>query len=222
MSEILLGHTPEILEAIGPPKLPLLKRIICGCDDVIHSLVFEFVNGERRGLCLDEHNEPLSLMDDSNIDRRIGANWVDIAYGDYIIAINGHNLNLNKFLCHSVTLQFKSGFEVTYRSKNKGWQGDRFNYDVLPTNLVTNLVFLTNGTMPAIGVKTTSIHLAITPENVSLLPTQHRQQIIKLFMIFNKHLLLDRDNGESSNAISSHVGWIIISYICGYHLYKET
>mmetsp|Transcript_23631 Transcript_23631/g.29780 ORF Transcript_23631/g.29780 Transcript_23631/m.29780 type:complete len:212 (+) Transcript_23631:51-686(+) len=211
MSEILeVGHT-QILEAIGPPTFPLLKRVICGCDDAIHSLVFEFINGERRGLCLDEHNEPLSIMDDSNIDRRIGADWVDIIYGDYIVAIEGYNLNANEFLCHSVTLQFKSGFKVTYQSKKQAWRGDPFNYHVPPTKLVTNLVFLTNGTMPAIGVNTTSIHLAITRENVSLLPSQHRQLIIKLFIIFNKYSVADQE-----------VCWNILSYICGHHLYNQT
>ena len=222
MDEILeASYTPEILEAIEPPEFPLIRRIIGGFDNVIHSLVFEFVNGERRGLCLDERNEPLRVMDDSNITRRIGENWIDINYGDYIVAISGFDLNQNKFLCHSVTLQFKSGFEVTFESKKQAWRGDSFHYKVPPTKLVTNLVFLTNGTMPAIGVNTTSIHLPIRKEYVSLLPDQHRGRIIKLFMTFNRFLLEDDDIKKSFNLLPYEVGWKIISYVCGYDLHES-
>ena len=86
MSQILeIGQVPTILEALGPPAFPLLKRVIAGFDEAIHSLVFEFINGERRGLCLDENNEPLSVMNDANISNRIRGDWININYGDYII-----------------------------------------------------------------------------------------------------------------------------------------
>jgi hypothetical protein len=222
MAEILeMDDTPEIIEADEPPVFPLLKRVIGGFDEVIHSLVFEFVNGERRGLCLDEKNETLSVMDDSNIHRRAGTDWIDIEYGDYIVAINGFNLKQQEFLCHSVTLSFKSGFKVTFQSKNEDWRGEQFKYDVPSTKLVTNLLFFSNGTLPAIGVNTTSIHLPIVKENITLLPQQHKQRVIKLFMIFNRILFGDENNEETLSLLPFEIGWNIISYICGYQLFEN-
>lgn len=220
MSGILfdVGDGPTILEAIGPPSFPLLKRIAGGYDEVVHSLVFEFVDGERRGLCLDEKNEPLSVMDDANIARRIRSDWANVEYGDYIIAVSGFNSNRNEFLCHSVTLLFKSGSKITYQSNKVSSKGDRFHITLPPTKLLTNLVFLTNGTMPAVGVKTTSIHLPITKEYISLLPKMYRQRIIKLFMTLNRILLKVGENKEIYNSITYDIYWSIISYICGYHL----
>lgn len=219
MAEILeVGYVPLILEAAGPPSFPLIRRIIFGYDEVIHSLVFEFVDGQRRGLCLDEKNEPLSVMDESNIVQRIGADWIDIEYGDYIVAISGFNSNRNNFLCHSVTLQFKSGLEVTIKSNVKAWRGEPFFFNVPQSKLVTNLVFLTNGTMPAVGVNTTSIHLPMMKENILLLPKPYRERIIKLFMIFNRFCLPDVGKGKYHKLLPSEIGWNIISYICAYHL----
>ena len=145
MSEILqIVHTPHILEAIGPPANPLLKRIIAGYnDEVIHSLIFEFANGERRGLCLDDKNDPLSIMDDSNIIARVGTAWINIDHGDYIVQVEGFNSNINKFLCHSVSLQFNSGFNVSFQSRKEDCNGGNFIYTVPPDKLITNLVFLT-------------------------------------------------------------------------------
>ena len=219
MTEILeVGYAPQILEAIGPPSFPLLKRIIYGSDEVIHSLIFEFVNGERRGLSLDEKNEPVSVMDDSNIFQRIGTDWIDIEYGDYIVAISGFNSNRSNFLCHSVTLQFKSGSEVTIKSNKKMWRGEPFFFNVPPSKLVTNLVFLTNGTMPAVGVNTTSIHLPIEKENMPLLPNTYRERVIKLFMIFNRLWLPNETEDVHNNLLPFELGWEIVGYICAYNL----
>lgn len=223
MSEILdVVSIPETLEALGPPKVPLLKRIIAGSnDEVIHSLVFEFVSGERRGLCLDENNEPLSVLDDANIQSRIGSDWTSIEYGDYIVEISGFNLDRDEFLCHSVTLQFKSGNEVPFISTNKATKGTPFNYTVPKSSLVTNLVFLF-GSMHAIGVKTTSVHLPLMKENMALLPKAYKRSIMHLFLIFKRFLVVDNQNEPSSNLLLPYeIGWKIISFLCGYHLHDE-
>ena len=213
------SSVPDTIEALGPPKVPLLKRVIAGCDEAIHSLVFEFIGGERRGFCLDENNEPLSLMDDTNIQSRIGADWIDIQYGDYIVGISGYNLNREEFLCHSVTLKFQSGNEVLFSSTNKALKGIAFSYIVPRTSLVTNLVFLF-GKIHIIGVKTTTIHLPLMKENLSLLPKEYKISILNLFLIFKRFLVVESYNDQSVNLLLPYeVGWKIISFLCGYHIH---
>ncbi len=213
-------NVPETLEALGPPTIPLLKRVIAGSDDnVIHSFIFEFVNGERRGFCLDENNEPLSILDDANIEGRVGNNWIDIKCGDYIVGINGFNLNGGQFLCHSVTLLLKSGNQVPFTSTKKTFKGTPFTYTV-PRGLVTNLVFLF-GNLHAIGIKTTSIHLPLTKENIKLLPKEHKQSILTLFLIFKRVLVVDNHCHNVNLMLPYEVGWKIIGYISGYDVHHE-
>mmetsp|Transcript_18327 Transcript_18327/g.26758 ORF Transcript_18327/g.26758 Transcript_18327/m.26758 type:complete len:236 (+) Transcript_18327:203-910(+) len=195
-----------IIEALGPPELPLLRRINVGIDQAIRSLVFEFVDGSRRGLCLNNNNEPLVGLSDENISN-VGGDWVDIDYGDFIISVSGNHLNQGRFLCHSILLSFRSGRVLSFESHHKHWSGESFHFEIADTKLVTNLVFVANGMLQGIGVITTTMHLPISIDSVSQLPRQIQNRLRLILMAFNM-----------TNTLPLAVSWRILSFLNGFQI----
>ncbi len=174
----------SIVEAIGPPDLPLLHRINIGVSNAIHSVVFEFIDESRRGLCVNQYNEPIDLTD-ANI-KSSGGEWVGIEKGDYIQHVSGYNFNQGNFLCHSIYFGLKSGGTLRFESSNKNLRGGYFHFDIEERSLVCNLIFLTNGTLPSIGIVRTSLHLPVLPRHASLLPTHLRKRLSDMLVILSK------------------------------------
>ena len=203
------------IEAIGPPKLPLLKRINAGYENAIHCLVFEFLDDSRRGFCLSVDNEPLSLTDENIASR--GGDWVDIRHGkhgDFIRCVKGANLKHPRFLCHNITIIFASGQEVSFHPPDQTLKGENFSFDIAETKLVTNLLFLSNGSLSAIGVVTTSMHLPIHLSSVHLLPEKCRKQLLVVLMCLSKMGTAEDD----ASSLPIEVRWRILSFLNGYQL----
>ncbi len=174
----------SIVEAIGPPDLPLLHRINVGVSNAIHCVVFEFIDESRRGLCVDQYNEPIDLTD-ANIKSR-GGEWMYIEEGDYIQHISGYNFNQGNFLCHSIYFGLKSGSTLQFESKNKNLRGNYFHFVIEEKSLLCNLIFLTNGTLPSIGIVRTTLHLPVLPRHASLLPVHLRKRLSDMLLILSK------------------------------------
>lgn len=195
-----------IIESLGPPELPLLRRVNVSVGRALHSFVLEFVDGSRRGLCLNNNSEPLADLSDENISNA-GGEWVDIDYGDFIISISGNHSNQDRFLCHSVLLSFKSGRVLSFESRSKAWMGESFHFEIADTQLVTNLVFVANGMLQGIGVVTTTMHLPISTCNISQLPRKIQDRLRLILMVFNR-----------IDAFPTEMLWRILSFLNGFQI----
>lgn len=203
-----------IIEAIGPPQLPVLKRINVGIgESSIHCLVLEFVDGSRRGLCLCSNNEPMPLIEE-NIRKR-GGNWVDIERGDYITCVSGYNLNSGRFLCHSIRLGMKYGSDVSFEVNSKEYRGGAFHFNIDKTSLVCNLIFLTNGTLASLGIVRTSLHLPVLPRYADLLPESYKKCLSDTLFFLS---IVRVSNGNTLLAMPLEVRWRIVSFINGFGL----
>eukprot|EP00539_Tryblionella_compressa_P008140 CAMPEP_0178761924 /NCGR_PEP_ID=MMETSP0744-20121128/16266_1 /TAXON_ID=913974 /ORGANISM="Nitzschia punctata, Strain CCMP561" /LENGTH=296 /DNA_ID=CAMNT_0020416563 /DNA_START=250 /DNA_END=1140 /DNA_ORIENTATION=+ len=120
------------------PELFMIKRVKACIGWAVHGLVLEFIDGVTRSGFVSDVS---SIYDDEGIKRRRSTEWIDIAEGDYIVAIYGYNLARTCFLCHTLTLKMASGQIIEFASQHEPWKGEPFSFSVPETALVHHISF---------------------------------------------------------------------------------
>ena len=115
------------------PNAVLLKRV-CACWGwAIHGLVFEYWDGRRTGLLLNNDGIVMGL-EDAHIARRSDReSWQDVEYGDCITAFEGHLLSgAEPYICYDITLRMASGKALSFSANHLAWRGEEFRINVQP------------------------------------------------------------------------------------------
>jgi len=189
------------------PQIPLIKCIHLGKGWAVHSIVFEFVNGERRGFCLENNCTATSLYDDDAINRRAPHTEV-VNYGEYIVQIHGNYLqDATNYLCHTVIFTMSSGRQISFALHHLQWMGDPFTIDIPKTMMVTNVNIRARNLSGSIHVVQNSLCLPLSPNHAQLLPLAVKRYLLR-------HVLLLHQINDNVNM---DVCWSILSFLCGYH-----
>mmetsp|Transcript_4118 Transcript_4118/g.4673 ORF Transcript_4118/g.4673 Transcript_4118/m.4673 type:complete len:219 (-) Transcript_4118:1450-2106(-) len=187
-----------------------LRRIIFGKGWAVHSIIFEFCNGTRRGLNLSNSGRELSLTDPAALRERANSRTVDIAYGDYIVQIRGHYIRATTpYIVHSITFEMKSGQNISVESNYETWKGDEFTVNIPEMTLVVDVNDLgrRNGIHPdpSINVVQSSLFQLISIQSVGFLPPRVRTILRQQFDI-----MLNVNEGMNED-----VCWRIFSFFRG-------
>jgi len=142
------GITPEVL---------MLKRIKACIGWAVHGIVMEFIDGSTRAGYVSDVS---SLYDDDHIRKRHGTEWVDISEGDYVVAVSGHNLSRQCFLCHTLRFEMASGRVIEFASPHEPWKGRIFKYN-LPESALLKFVSFQNGRCIGVTATETRLHLPL-------------------------------------------------------------
>jgi hypothetical protein len=184
----------------------------------VHGVIFEFEDGSRSGVLMENNTEIVPLLDDQTIMSR-GSKWISVVKpGDYIVGVSGYQLirSATRYLCHTLNLQFASGQSMSFASRHRPWQGDEFSY-TMPSQslfLVNKLIFDTVQGCRGFDGSVTSVHLCVDRSTVVYLPRPCKNTLQLLLLIANR---IDSDRiAEGEKAISGDIWWSILSYLEGY------
>jgi len=208
------------------PDWSKLTRVCCCLGWAVHGIIFQFENGRRSGILLNNDGSNTALGDD-NIDSR-NPHWMDVEPGDYIVKISGKQLVTTSapYLCHALKLKLASGRTLAFASNYLPWQGEPFVMNVPPNYLVNSLVFYNDdhhNTHPGVRSRSggycrafhgmeTSIHLPIDRIHAHRLPRACKQRL-KLLL-----LVAQRVENEREAEIGRDAWWSILSFMTGYDL----
>jgi len=204
--------TPGLEKVICSPdfdaKRLLIRRVTACIGQAIHGLVFEFCDNTRVGCVLDGFARTRLELSDDNIRKRLGVEWQNVDYGDYIVRIEGlelHNTSL-LWLCHTLELIFFSGKTIRFEAGFKR-HGESFEYPVPQPCLVYRVAFRHEQTQDVRGL-ITSIHLPISPVNMTHLPLQNKRAIEAVLAALR----------SSVNALSDDLWWHILGWISAWEV----
>lgn len=201
----------------------LLQRFTVCYWDAIHGVVFEFRDGRRAGILLNNDGNSMDLRNNLIIARGGGGNdrvnvrnkWVNVAPGDYIVKVSGNHLvNVHDFLCHKLVFEFASGNIFSFTADNENLSGRPFSYEVEQPFLVTGLDFC-RGTHDdrratlhhLLGIRTW-VHLPVVRANAPHFPGYIKNGI-------NFLLLTARRRAELPAEISEN----ILEFLQGYDIH---
>jgi hypothetical protein len=199
------------IQHLNPERL-FVRRVTACVGWAVHGVVFEFVDGTRRGVVLTNGGSTLGL-DNLSIETR-GGRWVDVEPWDTIQRVSGHQLrNARPYLCHSLTIDFASGRSASFHSHHEPWKGEAFSYDMPDLCLPYMLRFGTSGKCIRVVGLQSSIHWPLSPEMKQYLPVDHQNMLLFLCMVARR---FDKDRRE--NQLGKDVWWKILSHLKGHNL----
>lgn len=211
-------------EGVGPDWSKLTR--VCACVGwAVHGIIFEFENGRRSGVLLDNAGSSIALTNFAIRTR--GPVWRNVEPGDYIVRISGHQLvsGAPAYLCHTLKLNFASGSTLSFAANHLPWKGDQFVMNVPANFLVNSLVFFNDyhpthtgmrirsgGSCRAFHGIETSIHLPIDRTHAHRLPRTCKQRLKFLLLV------AQRVSNEREEEFSLDAWWSVLSFMTGYDL----
>lgn len=212
----VVKDAPGIENVIASPsfdaKRLFLKRVTACIGWAVHGIVFEFADNTRVGCILDGFAEVRLDLTDENIQKRLGVEWQNVDYGDYIVGIHGNRLHNTSLLwmCHTVVLEFRSGKTIRFEARQEPWRGQPFAYQVPQPSLVYRITFRHEQRQDMRGLITT-IHLPLTVANMEHLPLQNKRALERLLGVLREIDTSRESNGRK--ALSDDLWWNILGWI---------
>jgi len=210
------SNTPGVEQVIASPnfdaKRLFIKRVTACIGWAVHGIVFELYDNTRVGCILDGFAETRLDLTDENIQKRRGAEWHNVDYGDYIVAIHGNQLHNTTLLwfCHSVVLEFRSGKTICLEASHEPWRGEPFAYQVPQPCLVYRVAFRHEQTQDMRGL-VTSIHLALSLANMVHLPLENKRTVEAILGVL-QDVDVTRES-QGFKALSDDLWWNILGWI---------
>lgn len=194
-----------------------LRRVIAGVGWAVHALVFEFADGSRVGRLL--HNNGLEMdLGDESISTRCWVRWQDVQKGDYIVRVSGNGTVNPTYLCHSITLDFASGREITFRSTHTPWRsGDMFSFHVPQPGLLRKVRFQW-GQCTGIDHIETTAHLPIMKNaaNLRQLPAHVKEQLQFILWVVRE---IDAERiKDGMRPVGSDIWWRALGFLTGFDI----
>merc|ERR1712167_317156 len=90
---------------------PRIRRFAGGAGWVLHGFCFEFANGSRTGICLEDDKSPMDINSDISSDlhlRRRNMRWVELSEDEIIVEVSGH-ASLFGYVCFDIVLHTSRG-----------------------------------------------------------------------------------------------------------------
>lgn len=162
----------------------LIARVSAVEAWAINGLVFEFFDGHREGILLDEKATACDLID-REISRRDGE-WITVRQpGGYITEVAGFQVEKSfatpQYLCHSLSLKFASGQVISFGTGPAEWKGNLFSVEVPTDSFYMNKLKFEDGQCIGLeGLQTTDHKKVLrTPSFLSLASESPEQESLK-------------------------------------------
>lgn len=116
-----------------------VRRIGCGIGYVIHGFVFEFDDGSRAGLFLEDNQEVMDIHDDKALQKR-KLRWQEVEPGDFIVKVSGKHCRMG-YLAGSVTFHTHAGHSIEFCGKRQNKFTKDYCFHATQGHFVCNVRF---------------------------------------------------------------------------------